>query len=125
LVESIIFAHRFSAITSISTSASFGRSLTATQLLAGLPVKYSAYTSLNAEKSAMSARKHSVLKTFSRELSAAFRTDQLLADTVRLSGDVFAFNNSRFGIQRNLSGGKNEKITACEYGPIAAGALFV
>ena len=55
----------FSAIASISQRTPFGRDLTATQLLAGLEVKYLAYTSLNAVKSPISAKKQVVLITLS------------------------------------------------------------
>ena len=55
----------FSAIASISQRTPFGRDLTATQLLAGLEVKYLAYTSLNAAKSPISAKKQVVLITLS------------------------------------------------------------
>ncbi len=53
------------AITSTSQSTFFGNVFTATQLLAGLEVKYFAYTSLNAAKSPISARKQVVFKTLS------------------------------------------------------------
>ena len=53
------------AITSTSQSTFFGSVLTATQERAGLFTKYFAYTSLNAAKSFMSARKHTVLTAFS------------------------------------------------------------
>src|SRR5699024_9725575 len=62
------------AITSISHSAFFGSVFTATQLLAGLEVKYLAYTSLNAAKSPMSARKQVVFTTLSKDVPAASRT---------------------------------------------------
>ena len=51
------------AITSTSQRTSLGSCLTATQLLAGFWEKYSPYTSLNAPKSAISARKQVVLTT--------------------------------------------------------------
>ena len=62
-----------SAIVSISTRQPLGISFTATQLLAGQEVKYSLYTSLKSAKSAMSARKHTVFTTLSREEPAASR----------------------------------------------------
>ncbi len=46
-----------------------GRSFTATQERAGFPVKYFAYTALNAAKSAISARKQVV---FTTSVNAAF-----------------------------------------------------
>ena len=55
----------FTAITSTSQSTPFGSAFTATQERAGFPVKYFAYTSLKAAKSAISARKQVVLITFS------------------------------------------------------------
>ena len=53
------------AITSTSQRTFFGSVLTATQERAGLFTKYFAYTSLNAAKSFISARKHTVLTAFS------------------------------------------------------------
>ena len=52
------------AMISTSQRTPFGSALTATQERAGLPTKYFAYTSLNAVKSAISARKQVVLTTF-------------------------------------------------------------
>src|SRR5699024_20771 len=63
----------FSAMASISHRAPLGRSFTATQLRAGLEVKYLAYTSLKAAKSLMLARKQVVLTTLSRPEPAASR----------------------------------------------------
>ena len=58
---------------SISHRAPLGRSFTATQERAGLEVKYLAYTSLKAAKSAISARKQVVLTTLSKPEPAASR----------------------------------------------------
>ena len=54
-----------SAMTSISHRAPAGSVFTATQLRAGLEVKYFSYTLLKTAKSAISARKHVVLMTWS------------------------------------------------------------
>ena len=62
------------AITSTSTSTFLGSVFTATQLRAGLVVKYLAYTPLNATKSDISARKQVVFTAFSNELPASFNT---------------------------------------------------
>ena len=61
------------AMASISQSTPLGSSRTATQLRAGLEVKYLAYTSLKAAKSPMSARKQVVFTTLSRVTPAASR----------------------------------------------------
>ena len=61
----------FTAIASISQRTPFGSSFAATQLLAGFDVKYFAYTSLNAAKSAISAKKQVVFTTFSYPMPAA------------------------------------------------------
>ena len=50
-------AYQASAVASISQRTFLGSVLTATQLRAGLEVKYLAYTSLKAAKSPISARK--------------------------------------------------------------------
>lgn len=56
------------------TQNSFGSVFTATQLLAGFDVKYFPYTSLNAAKSLISARKHVVFNTLSNDVPASFKT---------------------------------------------------
>lgn len=65
LFQGIVSYYLSTPMISTSQSAPAGRSLTATHERAGFPVKYFAYTSLNAWKSAMSARKHVVLITSS------------------------------------------------------------
>ena len=62
------------AITSTSHNTFFGNVFTATQLLAGFDVKYFPYTSLNAAKSLISARKHVVFNTLSNDVPASFKT---------------------------------------------------
>ena len=75
---------------SISQRTPFGRSLTAKQLLAGFDVKYFAYTSLNAAKSAISARKHVVFTTLSIPEPAASKIAatflQLCSSCAAISG---------------------------------------
>ena len=70
-----------SAIISTSTKAPNGRSFTATQERAGLEVKYLAYTSLNALKSAISAKKQVVLITSEKSEPAAANTASMFLHT--------------------------------------------
>ena len=80
----------FSAIASISQRTPFGRDLTATQLLAGLEVKYLAYTSLNAAKSPISAKKQVVLIYFVIAASCCFQdSSYVLAALLSLCSDAF------------------------------------
>ena len=62
------------AMTSTSHRTFLGSVFTATQERAGLDTKYLPYTSLNAAKSPMSARKQVVFTTFSKLLPAASKT---------------------------------------------------
>ena len=104
---------------SISQSTPLGRSFTATQLRAGLEVKYLAYTSLKAAKSAMSARKQVVL-TGSFEDSA-----HIAAALVSLCGDALG-DCAGGGVYRDLAGGEDETAhgVALRVGADGAGSFF-
>ena len=112
---------------SISQSTPFGRSFTAKQLLAGFDVKYFAYTSLNAAKSAISARKQVVFTTLSIPEPAASR----IAATFLQLCSVCAAIPSGTSPLAGFTGicpyviTKPFVINPCEYGPIAPGAFFV
>lgn len=68
-----LYSYRLTATASISHRTPLGSSFTATQLLAGLEVKYLAYTWLKSAKSAISAKKQVVLNTCSSPVPAAVR----------------------------------------------------
>ena len=116
------------AITSTSTKAPLGRADTATQLRAGLPVKYLAYTSLNSTKSLISARKQVVFTTSSKVAPEAESTAEILCITCSVC--VLISFPTRFPLAGSSAIYPEQKskfsdFTACEYGPTAAGALFV
>ena len=116
------------AITSTSTKAPLGRADTATQLRAGLPVKYLAYTSLNLAKSLISARKQVVFTTSSKVAPEAESTAEILCITCSVC--VLISFPTRFPLAGSSAICPEQKskfpdFTACEYGPTAAGAFFV
>ena len=104
---------------SISQSTPLGRSFTATQLRAGLEVKYLAYTSLKAAKSEMSARKQVVLTTLSKDGT------HVAAALVCLCSDALS-DRAGGGVYRDLAGGEDEAAhgVALRVGANGAGGFF-
>ncbi len=109
------------AMASISHRAPLGRSFTATQERAGLEVKYLAYTSLKAAKSAISARKQVVLTTLSKPEPAASRMAHVPTAPLGLGGD--ALGHGAVGrIYRKLAGGDDKAVGLVGLGVGADGA---
>lgn len=90
------------AITSISTSAFLGNSFTATQERAGFDVKYFAYTSLNATKSLISAKKQVVLTTSSKSYPAAFNSSDMFSIHFCVCSSIVPFMNSPVFASRGI-----------------------
>ena len=112
---------------SISQRTPFGRSLTAKQLLAGFDVKYFAYTSLNAAKSAISARKHVVFTTLSIPEPAASKIAATFLQLCSVCAVIPSGTSPLAGFTGICPDVKTSPfvINHCEYGPIAPGAFFV
>jgi len=112
---------------SISQRTPFGRSLTAKQLLAGFDVKYFAYTSLNAAKSAISARKQVVLTTLSIPEPAASSIAATFLQLCSVCAVIPSGTSPFSGLTGICPDVKTSPfvINPCEYGPIAPGAFFV
>lgn len=77
-----------SAIISTSTITPNGRSFTATHERAGLEVKYLAYTSLNALKSPISAKKQVVLTTLEKSVPASVNTASIFLHTCSVCSTI-------------------------------------
>ena len=116
-----------SAMHSISQRTPFGRSLTAKQLLAGFEIKYFAYTSLNAAKSAISARKQVVLTTLSIPEPAASSIAATFLQLCSVCAVIPSGTSPFSGLTGICPDVKTSPfvINPCEYGPIAPGAFFV
>ena len=82
------------AISSTSHRTPFGSVFTATQLLAGFDVKYFPYTSLNAAKSLISARKHVVFNTLSNDVPASFKTSPKFLHTCSVCASIVVASTS-------------------------------
>ena len=110
---------------SISQSTPLGRSFTATQLRAGLEVKYLAYTSLKAAKSAMSARKQVVLTLVKAHAGSFEDSAHIAAALVSLCGDALG-DCAGGGVYRDLAGGEDETAhgVALRVGADGAGSFF-
>ena len=110
---------------SISQSTPLGRSFTATQLRAGLEVKYLAYTSLKAAKSAMSARKQVVLTLVEAHARSLKDGTYIAAALVCLCSDALS-DRAGGGVYRDLAGGEDEAAhgVALRVGANGAGGFF-
>src|SRR5437588_2416981 len=126
ILRRVIYA---SAITSISTDTSFGRRATSTvERAGGAFLQVFPYTSFICPNSDMLFRKTVVFTTFSQLLPAACRIAERFFNTCSVCSSIqpsimFPVSGS-MGICPEIK--RNPlALMACEYGPIALGALGV